>query len=190
MSEAGLLGRVHLDLVLERVAKVDVRVILERLGEFREIELDIAVGARLQHGLDHLLVLMLLAPCQHGVDGDLVAAQGFFGPRVLHGLVDFVLRTERDLVNRCWCVLLFLVGLCRGGGVQRFGGGYLIRKFLGGGGAGGGRRRRRTPTPPTTTATTNFFFSKGSISRVQQRRLPLCPRLSSGSVQGLFYDRL
>ena len=29
------------------------------------------------------------------------------------------------------------MGHCRGGGVQRFGGGYLIRKFLGGGGRGG-----------------------------------------------------
>ena len=188
MSEAGLLGRVHLDLGLERVAKVDVRVILERLGEFREIELDIAVGARLQHGLDHLLVLMLLAPCQHGVDGDLVAAQGFFGPRVLHGLVDFVLRTERDLVNRCWCVLLFLVGLCRGGGVQRFGGGYLIRKFLGGGGRGGEEEAEDADAADDDDGE-EFFFSKDSISRVQQR-LPLCPRLSSGSVQGLFYDAL
>ena len=57
MSEAGLLGRVHLDLVLERVAKVDVRVILERLGEFREIELDIAVGARLPRGRQEVAVL-------------------------------------------------------------------------------------------------------------------------------------
>ena len=78
------------------------------------------------------------------------------------------------------------MGHCRGGGVQRFGGGYLIRKFLGGGGRGGEEEAEDADAADDDDGE-EFFFSKDSISRVQQR-LPLCPRLSSGSVQGLFYD--
>ena len=80
------------------------------------------------------------------------------------------------------------MGHCRGGGVQRFGGGYLIRKFLGGGGRGGEEEAEDADAADDDDGE-DFFLSKDSISRVQQR-LPLCPRLSSGSVQGLFYDAL